>query len=369
VDRVYVQDGRKRGGWFWVDNFVFEMGLSPYSFMVYCFLIRVADRGSEVASISLRKIERALGISRKKVVEALRELEERGMIIRKRRKSPKGNFYSNLYVLTSKEDWDKGVVSDGNHGGSRRKPGVVSSGNHGGVSRKPPPSYVGAESVDFQREDGRREAPIKNNKNQELYKYQESSSSSSNIEVDDDDETERILETLQNKWGEVIREMKLSRLTPYQVFFFLENSALDPKKTLRIIGEVDKKREVKNPVALLSSLLPLKGRKHAWLLHLSEEKKEEAEWKTTYEKKRKKIQELFGIELPQDPDTEESAELLLRQAGKKVAQTLKKEFPEEELKKIKEFFSPAGEENAEELLLDVILDRKGLSPLFSLYHE
>lgn len=167
MEKIEVQDSRRRSGWFWIDNEVFDMALDTYSFMVYAYLVRIADRTSEVVSISLRKMERALRISRKKLVKALRELEEKGMIIKKQRKGEKGNYYSNIYILTSKEDWHYP------RGGLSRSTGVVSDGN---LSEQPPPALEEAKNTENQWKEIGKKCPIKNNKNQKLNKYQKSSS-------------------------------------------------------------------------------------------------------------------------------------------------------------------------------------------------
>jgi len=345
MEKLEVQDIRRRSGWFWIDNEVFEMALDPYSFMVYAYLVRIADRASEVASISLRKIERALRISRKKLVQALRELEEKRMIIKKQRKGEKGNYYSNIYILTSKEDWhyprgglsrSTGVVSDGNHGGVSRKPGVVSDGNHGGLPEQPPSTPEEAKNFENQWKGIAKKCPIKNNKNQKNKNNQKSSSpyiegSGTFDDGGGDDKSgslkektikesdrrnkqkarekrrgskedkenstlknfaaggsesvnpEEVFRKLKKKWQKFLYRHTFKRLTEGQVIFFLENSALKPEETLAIIKKDDENPKIENPVGTLYTSLPLKSENYRWLLKYEEEVTENNE--TTADKK------------------------------------------------------------------------------------
>ncbi len=101
----------RRDNQFGLDKKVFDMGLDPYEFMVYAFLVRIAGRSSEIACISTHKMAKALGISRDKLYKALRALEEKNMVVKKNRKSEEGVDLANLYYLTSKEDWKKPSTS------------------------------------------------------------------------------------------------------------------------------------------------------------------------------------------------------------------------------------------------------------------
>ncbi len=105
VQEVLVSNGRRRSEWFWVDNEIFDMDLNPTTFVVCCFLIRIADRSSEVACISARKMAKFLNLSPTIVHKALKELEKLNMLKKIHRKTEKGNNLANLYQLTAKEDW------------------------------------------------------------------------------------------------------------------------------------------------------------------------------------------------------------------------------------------------------------------------
>ena len=428
MENFKVQDTRRRSGWFWLDNEIFDMELDPYSFMVYAYLVRIADRASEVASISLRKMEKALCISRKKLIKALRELEEKGMVIKKQRKGEKGNYYSNIYILTSKEDWhypkggpsrSTGVVSTGNHGGVSWKPGVVSVGNHGGLQEKPPPSFEEAKNLENQREEIDTKRPIKNNKNQKNINNQKSSppyiersdgggdenesflnekiprkgnraskkSNSSNGSKRDKgisnlkkssaggrselENPEEVLKRLKEKWGKLLEGQSFKRLTTEQVIFFLENSALSPEETLAIVKKDDENPKIENPVGTLYKSLPMKDEKYRWLLKYEGANKEEAKgWR---EKFRKKLQmlEAMGVKIKKvrDPKTEEEAEEILQNIRKKLYKKVLSKLSDEEIKEIeKQIGVPKEDPMYEEMRMAFILGKKGFSEhMFSLY--
>lgn len=419
MEKLEVQDIRKRSGWFWIDNEVFDMALDPYSFMVYAYLVRVADRASEVASISLRKMERALRISRKKLVKALRELEEKGMIIKKQRKGEKGNYYSNIYILTSKEDWhypkgrlsrSTGVVSDGNHGGCLRKPGVVSDGNHGGCSEKPPYDFNKAKDIENQSGNASKKLPIKNNKNQKSNKHQKSSSpyieGSETFDDGGDDkrgslkektikESDRsmhqrkgskgnrgnlnlknstaggcselenpdeVLKRLRKKWNKLLEGQSFKRLTAEQVIFFLENSALSPEETLAIIKKDDENPKIENPIGTLYISLPLRSEDYRWLLKY--EKKEEGKdesWKKKFKQKLELIK-AAGVKLNKvpEPKTEEEAEKVLKGIKRKLYEKIVKNISEKELKEIESMLQDERNNSRvyEELKMTLILEKK-----------
>ena len=104
--KAYIQDGRRRVGWWWSYNEVFDVGLSPSAFLVYCYLCRIADNSSSVASISYRKLAKKLKMSVQTVFKAIEELVEKGLVIKEPRIGEKGNRMTNLYRLTSVEEWD-----------------------------------------------------------------------------------------------------------------------------------------------------------------------------------------------------------------------------------------------------------------------
>ena len=117
---VYVQDGRKREGWWWVDNEAFDMKLKPTTFMVYCYLARICDDKSSVAVVSYRTLAKKLGLSLQTVCNAIQELEEKGMILKRHRTGRNGNQIANLYFLVSKEKWAPKFTSAQEKGVSRK---------------------------------------------------------------------------------------------------------------------------------------------------------------------------------------------------------------------------------------------------------
>jgi len=223
---LQVQDARRRTGWFWLDNEVFEVGLDPYAFMVYAYLVRIADRASEVAVCSLRKTAKVLGISKEKVRQALRELERKRLIVRKHRKGEKGNYYSNLYVLTSKDKWVCHVVA---HRVPRDGTGVGYEMAHPVPRNGTPPSTEEPKPPESQGGDKPKERPIKNNKSQKSIKNKNDKHTHigggvcvKEGEVSKED-YEKTYEELREKWKEVLGELSLRRIKPSQAVFFLEN--------------------------------------------------------------------------------------------------------------------------------------------------
>jgi len=427
VENFKVQDTRRRSGWFWLDNEIFDMELDPYSFMVYAYLVRIADRASEVASISLRKMAKNLGLSKEKVRRSLRELERKGMVIRKQRKGEKGNYYSNIYILTSKEDWHypeaKGGFSqkpevgyDMAHGGLSRSTGVGYDIAQGGLSDSTPPSFEKAKNLENQREEIDTKPPIKNNKNQKNINNQKSSPpyiEESDGGGDEDkrslnekipikgnraskksngskkgkeslnlknssaggcselENPEEVLKRLKEKWGKLLEGQSFKRLTTEQVIFFLENSALSPEETLAIVKKDDKNPKIENPVGTLYKSLPLKGEKYRWLLKYEGANKEEAKgWR---EKFRKKLQmlEAMGVKIKKvrDPKTEEEAEEILQNIRKKLYKKVLSKLSDEEIKEIeKQIGVPKEDPMYEEMRMAFILNKRGFSEhMFSLY--
>ena len=167
---LFIKDSRRRRGWFWLDNEVFEVDLDPYSFKVYAYLVRIADRCSEVATISTRKLAEKLKMSRQRVRKALKTLEEKGLIIKKQRVSENGNYYANLYILTDKESWRFPQEESGLRDSPRwttTQPTVDREVAHDGLSGSPPPASSEPKSLENQGESLGEHLPIKNTDNQE----------------------------------------------------------------------------------------------------------------------------------------------------------------------------------------------------------
>ncbi|ACX51849.1 hypothetical protein Adeg_0702 [Ammonifex degensii KC4] len=92
-----LEDGRQKD-WFWDHNAVFESDLSPNAKLVRLFLARCAG-GDRVACVPLKEISRGCGLCKPAVVDALKELEEKGWIARKRYAVKVGKRKVNAYVL------------------------------------------------------------------------------------------------------------------------------------------------------------------------------------------------------------------------------------------------------------------------------
>lgn len=392
---ICVSDGRKRSGWFWMDNKVFDVGLDPYEFFVYAFLVRIADRGSEIARISTRNLAKRLGISRQRAINALRRLEKLNMIQIKPQLGKNGNRQANMYVLTSQDEW---VVYQKDQGWSTRKTRVVYEIDQGGLRERPgvvyeidhPPTKEDGRTLDNQGEDktGEKASKIYNNKNLYInnhhHQYKESG------KVDDggdakkeefsvsrkgsaptttngdsfsgsgennshplkpsaflrknsaasglaEGEPERIYDELRAKWDKYLRDIELERLTLAQAIFFLENSALPPKQTLEAILRDDRNPNIKNPVGTLYSTLPLKDDKYRWLLKWKTI--EDEEWYRFYKVKSDEIKQIcknLGVSWEERvPSSIEEARDALKSAEMSITKTVWNRISEEEKKRLK----------------------------------
>lgn len=119
-----LHDKREKG-WFWDTNRVFESGLSSHAILVRLYLAKCADDEGQCFP-SASNIAEKCGISRSSVFKALKELEEKGWLVRTPRVLPgkEKALASNMYTLitpdkstTSKEEVpspadELGVVHD-----------------------------------------------------------------------------------------------------------------------------------------------------------------------------------------------------------------------------------------------------------------
>ena len=85
------------GHFFRVSNHIFDYKLSPYSFMVYCFLQK-CDNKERGCFPSKATIAKSCGISKTSVDAAIKDLVKRG-IIRVDRRYENGHQQTNLYTL------------------------------------------------------------------------------------------------------------------------------------------------------------------------------------------------------------------------------------------------------------------------------
>lgn len=117
---IYVRD-RRQPYHFTIDNEVYDMGLGPHPFLVYCALARHVDyqgESVEQAAVSQGQIARELGISVRSVQRGLDTLIEKSLLLVE---SGKRNGEPNLYVLLEVPK-------------AQRKPRYVRRGKQGGAS-------------------------------------------------------------------------------------------------------------------------------------------------------------------------------------------------------------------------------------------
>ncbi len=394
---ICVSDNRRRSGWFWLDNKIFDMGLDPYEFLVYAFLVRIADRGSEVARISTRNLAKKLRISRQRAINALRKLEELNMIQIKPQLGKNGNRQANMYVLTSQEEW---VVYEVDQGWSTRKTRVVYEIDQGGLRDRPgvvyeidhPPEEEGGGILGNQGKDktGGKASKIYSNKNISINNHHHQYKGNGKVDGGDDavkekkglvsrrnnsstnssvvnspstgetnqhslkplaslrensaagelagDEPSEVFKALKKKWGKYLNDLETERLTLGQVLFFLENSALPAEQTLEAILKDDRNPSVKNPVGTLYSTLPLKSDKYRWLLKWRTV--EDEEWYKLYTLKADEIKAVadnLGINWePVEPSSIDEAQKVLRDAERKIAKAIYNSLNKGERKELKD---------------------------------
>lgn len=99
MDYIYVVDQRERD-WFWLENEIFEVGLRPSSFVVFAYLAMVSDY-EDIPEIPVKKLAKALRMDERTVKQALRELTQKGLIVRKRTR--KGTVIS----FPSTDNWER----------------------------------------------------------------------------------------------------------------------------------------------------------------------------------------------------------------------------------------------------------------------
>lgn len=122
----------KRRGFFMVENDVIDNGdLDVYEFKTYAVILRHANKETHSAFPSLNTLAKKVGCGKKKIVECIKSLIDKGYIAKIIRKDEKGDNLSNVYhILQTPSISEKpGVVSEGNKGSVSQKLGVVSEGN------------------------------------------------------------------------------------------------------------------------------------------------------------------------------------------------------------------------------------------------
>ena len=91
----------KHKNFFIVPNQIFELGLKPKEFVVYCCLLRHSDKNTDNCFPSRRLIADECSMDKKTVDSALKELEARGLIKKVCRYRENGSRTSNMYYLVS----------------------------------------------------------------------------------------------------------------------------------------------------------------------------------------------------------------------------------------------------------------------------
>jgi len=86
--------------WFKCPNIVFDLGLKPKEMVVYMYIMRCENNGS-TAYPSYSTIAEKCGISRRSAVNAINELEEKGLLVKTVRRNGDLN-QSNVYTTVDK---------------------------------------------------------------------------------------------------------------------------------------------------------------------------------------------------------------------------------------------------------------------------
>lgn len=135
IDRL--QDKRRRG-WFWDTNQVFEAGLSTNAIVVRLYLARCADEAGQCFP-SIATIAKKCSISRASVFRALTELEETGWLKRDQRIKNNAKT-SNVYTLLTPSE-EIAVTKEEpspieEQGWSHSETGVVSQRDGGSLTER-----------------------------------------------------------------------------------------------------------------------------------------------------------------------------------------------------------------------------------------
>ncbi len=95
-----IRKGSRRN-FFIVDNGIFDerLQLSSLDKLVYICLLRYADNNSKECFPAMQTIAEDCCISRKRVNQAVKVLEQRKLLIKKQRFDKKGSQKSNIYII------------------------------------------------------------------------------------------------------------------------------------------------------------------------------------------------------------------------------------------------------------------------------
>lgn len=89
----------KRNGFFMVSNRIFDFGLTPRTFAVYCCLLRHKSQTTNDCWPSRETIARMCRCTRRTVDKALHELCDIGLVKKEKRYAADGRRTSNLYTV------------------------------------------------------------------------------------------------------------------------------------------------------------------------------------------------------------------------------------------------------------------------------
>lgn len=118
-----------RRNFFMVSNDVFKLGLKVHDLAVYICLLRYADNLSGQAFPGYKTLAKDCNMGRQRVIDAVKNLEEKGLI-KKEVRFKDGRNTSNLYIVFDAEhvfrvsEKDPGVSEEDPRGSLRKTPGV-----------------------------------------------------------------------------------------------------------------------------------------------------------------------------------------------------------------------------------------------------
>ena len=89
----------EKGNFFMVPNRIFDLGLKPRDFIVYCCLLRHSDNNTSTCFPSRRLIAKECCMDRKTVDSAVETLANIGLVKKIQRYRENGTRTSNLYYV------------------------------------------------------------------------------------------------------------------------------------------------------------------------------------------------------------------------------------------------------------------------------
>ena len=94
-----VEIALEKGNFLMVPNRIFDLGLKPRDFIVYCCLLRHRDNNTRTCFPSRRLIAKECRIDRKTVDSAIENLSALGLVKKIQRYRENGTRTSNLYYV------------------------------------------------------------------------------------------------------------------------------------------------------------------------------------------------------------------------------------------------------------------------------